>query len=83
MNTHLQIDQINEHWVSMIYVNQNKPSFDLPLSLFISLGIQPREGEVYTFTLTQNPELQNTLKAQTQSQINRLVEDDDGDDFSL
>ena len=83
MSILLQIDQINEPWVSVLYVNQDKPTFDLPLVLFRSLDIQPREGEVYTLTLTHNPQSQNILKTQTQSQLDYLTGDDDGEDFSL
>ena len=83
MNPCLQVDQINEDWVSVTQVNQNDSTFDLPLSLFTSIGIQPQEGEVYVLTLTQDPKTQQDLKVQTQNQINRLVNDDDGEDFSL
>ena len=83
MKTCLQIDQINEHWVSVIHVDQDEIAFDLPLSLFTSSGVQPKEGEVYMLTLTQDSDTQHALEVKTQRQINRLVADDDGDDFSL
>ena len=83
MSISVQIDQINHPWVSVSYVEHDEVSFDLPLSLFKHLGLDPQEGQVYQLTMNQDLQAQGALYTQTQNQLQSLVEDDDGGDFSL
>jgi hypothetical protein len=83
MTLHIQIDQINNQWVNVVYIDHQEESFDLPLSLFKYKGIDPKEGQVYCLNLDPAPHIQQSVHKQTHSQLSQLIEDDDGDDFSL
>ena len=83
MSISIQIDQINHPWISVTYVEHEEPPFDLPLSLFKCLGLNPQEGQVYHLAINVDLQAQKALYTQTQKQLQNLVEEDDGDDFSL
>lgn len=80
--TYWVIDQIDGAWVTLSPAPDQAECevWTLPASL-LPQGM--KEGDIFSLTLTPEPEQSAALKAQVSEQLAQLTSDDDGGDFSI